>query len=119
MKWRDNLCDRPGQQASITKVRIIEVRVENNRWVPCLVIEGIANTASFARYVLHWGTGEELNKPVEERKGFESTTPVPPPGGELHRILLENLPPGEYRFTLRVVRHDANYDTCEVGIIRR
>lgn len=108
--WRDSLCDRSGQQASIT-----QARVEGDY----LVIEGIANIASFDRYSLYWGTGPELNKPVEERTGFESKTPVPPPGGELHRIQLSKFPPGEYRFTLRVVRQDANYDTCEVGIIRR
>lgn len=110
MRWRDNDCDRPGQQCSI-----IRVRVESGY----LVIEGIANIASFDRYSLYWGAGEQLNKPVEERPGFESKTPVPPPGGELHRIRLYLLPPAEYRFTLRVVRQDGNYDTCEVGIIRR
>ncbi len=108
--WRDSLCDRSGQQATIT-----QVRVEGDY----LVIEGIANIALFDRYSLYWGTGPDLNKPVEERTGFESKTPVPPPGGKLHRIQLSTFPPGEYRFTLRVVRQDANYDTCEVGIIRR
>lgn len=110
MRWRDDDCDRPGQQCSIT-----QVRVESGY----LVIEGIANIVSFDRYALYWGAGEQLNKPVEERPGFESKTPVPPPGGELHRIRLYLLPPAEYRFTLRAVRQDGNYDTCEVGIIRR
>lgn len=109
MKWRDTACDKPGQQASI-----VRVEVQGN----FLVIYGVANHPAFDRYTLYFGTGEDLNKPVESRRGYDYVNPVLELG-ELHRMSLSDLKRGEYLVTLRVVRRDANYDTCEVGIIRR
>lgn len=109
MKWRDSACDKPGQQASI-----VRVEVQGN----FLVIYGVANHPAFDRYTLYFGTGEDLNKPVESRRGYDYVNPVLELG-ELHRMSLSDLKRGEYLVTLRVVRRDANYDTCEVGIIRR
>lgn len=109
MKWRDNACDKPGQQASI-----VRVEVQGN----FLVIYGVANHPAFDRYTLYFGTGEDLNKPVESRRGYDYGKPVLELG-ELHRMSLSDLKRGEYLVTLRVVKQDGNYDTCEVGIVRR